>query len=68
MGAFNEWVRGTFLEAPERREVALVALNILHGAAVVTRSTTLSSQGIAVPPACSSYLPLERPQLEEYIQ
>ncbi len=68
MGAFNEWVRGTFLEAPEKREVALVALNILHGAAVVTRSTTLSSQGIAVPPACSNYLPLERPQLEEFIR
>lgn len=68
MGAFNEWVRGTFLEAPVRREVALVALNILHGAAVVTRCATLSSQGILVPAHCSHVSPLERPQLEEFIQ
>jgi trans-AT polyketide synthase, acyltransferase and oxidoreductase domains len=68
MGAFNEWVRGTFLEAPEQRNVATVVLNILHGAAVVTRCTTLSSQGIPVPSACSQYLPLERSQLEEFIR
>jgi PfaD family protein len=68
MGAFNEWVRGTFLETPARREVALVVKNILHGAAVVTRCTTLASQGIPVPPACSQIVPLERDELEEFIQ
>ena len=68
MGAFNEWVRGTFLEAPERREVATVVLNILQGAAVVTRCASLSSQGVALPAACSQYAPLERSQLEEFIR
>jgi PfaD family protein len=68
MGAFNEWVRGTFLDAPKRREAGLVNLNILHGAAVVNRCTSLASQGIAVPPACMQYRPLERAQLEEFIR
>ncbi len=68
MGAFNEWVRGTFLEAPERREVATVVLNILHGAAVVTRCASLSNQGVTLPASCRQYAPLERSQLEEYIR
>ena len=34
MAAFNDWVRGSFLEPPENRRVATVALNILYGAAV----------------------------------
>ncbi len=32
MAAFNDWVRGSFLERPENRQVATVALNILYGA------------------------------------
>ena len=68
MGAFNEWVRGTFLDDPKRREAGLVNLNILHGAAVVHRCTSLASQGVPVPPACMQYCPLERAQLEEFIR
>lgn len=68
MGAFNEWVRGSFLDDPKRREAALVNLNILHGAAVVHRCTSLACQGISVPPACMQYRPLERDQLEEFIR
>ena len=37
MAAFNDWVRGSFLELPANRRVATVALNILYGAAVLTR-------------------------------
>ena len=68
MGAFNEWVRGSFLDDPKRREVATVALNILHGAAVVQRCTSLTSQGISIPSACAQYRPLERSQLEEFLR
>lgn len=68
MGAFNEWVRGSFLEDPKRREVTLVALNILHGAAVVQRYTSLTSQGVPLPSACGQFRPLDRPQLEEAVQ
>lgn len=46
MGAFNEWAQGTFLEAPSERRVAVVARNILYGAAVVTRAHFLRCQGV----------------------
>ena len=49
MGAFNEWVRGSFLEAPDERRVVVVALNILYGAALQLRLTTLRCQGIDIP-------------------
>ncbi len=45
MGAFNEWVKGTFLEAPEARDIATVSLNILYGTAVLTRYQFLKMQG-----------------------
>ena len=38
MAAFNEWVRGSFLEKPEARTVELVARNILYHASVLARS------------------------------
>jgi len=49
MGAFNEWTRGTFLEKPEERRVVTVALNLLHGAALLTRAQILRSQGVDLP-------------------
>ncbi|MFL5327827.1 MAG: PfaD family polyunsaturated fatty acid/polyketide biosynthesis protein [Gemmataceae bacterium] len=63
MGAFNEWVRGTFLERPENRRVALLARNLLHGAAVVTRLGFLRAQGIAVPSSVAHVAP--RPDFDE---
>lgn len=49
MGAFNEWARGSVLEAPENRKVVPVALNILYGAATLLRAQMLRNQGHAVP-------------------
>ncbi|HAZ08306.1 MAG TPA: 2-nitropropane dioxygenase [Elusimicrobia bacterium] len=46
MGAFNEWVKGSFLEAPGNRAIAVVARNILYGAAVLTRAHFLRCQGV----------------------
>ncbi len=46
MGAFNEWVKGTLLEAPANRGVVSVALNIMVGAALVTRINMLRCQGV----------------------
>jgi trans-AT polyketide synthase/acyltransferase/oxidoreductase domain-containing protein len=46
MGAFNEWTKGTFLEEPANRRVGVVAMNLLHGAAVTTRLNALRSQGV----------------------
>lgn len=48
MGAFNEWVKGSFLEKPEHRETVTVALNLLFGAAVQTRLNWLRLQGLAL--------------------
>ena len=50
MGAFNEWVAGTFLEKPENRKVVTVALNLLHGAAVLARLQALRTLGIRLGP------------------
>ncbi|MDR3632680.1 MAG: PfaD family polyunsaturated fatty acid/polyketide biosynthesis protein [Isosphaeraceae bacterium] len=67
MAAFNDWVRGSFLERPENRRVATVALNILYGAAVLLRSRSLAGQGIALPPGVPRLVPLERAQLDERV-
>lgn len=48
MGAFNRWVAGSFLEAPEQRTVQQIALNLLEGAAHVTRAQQLRSFGLAM--------------------
>jgi PfaD family protein len=57
MGAFNRWVRGTFLAELDHRSVVQVALNLLEGAAVVTRAQQLRSIGLPVPNAAFDYTP-----------
>ncbi len=58
MGAFNDWVRGSFLEAPAARTVGQIALNLMEGAAVVTRASQLRSFGAAVPAEAYDYRPV----------
>ena len=57
MGAFNEWVRGSFLEAPERRQAVQIAMNLMEGAAVITRAQQLRSYGVPVPSAAFDFRP-----------
>lgn len=57
MGAFNDWARGSFLEAPEERSVVTIALNLLEGAATLTRAHQLRAHGVAVPPAAFDFRP-----------
>jgi trans-AT polyketide synthase/acyltransferase/oxidoreductase domain-containing protein len=57
MGAFNDWVRGSFLEPVEARTSVQIALNLLEGAAVITRAQTLRSCGVAVPPEAFRFAP-----------
>ncbi|HEX5755429.1 MAG TPA: PfaD family polyunsaturated fatty acid/polyketide biosynthesis protein [Arenimonas sp.] len=57
MGAFNSWVRGSFLEAPEQRSVAQVARNLLEGAAVITRAQQLRTYGLPIPAAAFDFRP-----------
>jgi hypothetical protein len=68
MGAFNEWVAGSFLEAPARRTVATVALNILYGAALLTRAHFLRCQAVHLPPEALRTEPLELAQIKEYLR
>ncbi|MHB2019500.1 MAG: PfaD family polyunsaturated fatty acid/polyketide biosynthesis protein, partial [Candidatus Xenobia bacterium] len=64
MGAFNEWVRGSFLEHRTERRVATVNLNLMLGAAVMMRTVWLRSQGVPVPPELSRFIPLPAPEVE----
>jgi trans-AT polyketide synthase/acyltransferase/oxidoreductase domain-containing protein len=57
MGAFNRWARGSFLAERSNRGVVQIALNLLEGAAVVTRAQQLRSIGLPVPDAAFSYHP-----------
>jgi PfaD family protein len=68
MGAFNEWAAGSFLEAPARRKVVTVALNILHGAAQLNRANFLRSQGIDLPQGAVALEPLEIAHIKEYLR
>lgn len=67
MGAFNEWTAGSFLEIPANRTVVAVALNILFGAAVLTRTNILRCQGVPIPPETLRMHPLELAQIKEYL-
>jgi len=64
MAAFNDWVRGSFLEKPENRRAPTVAWNILYGTSVLTRSRILGVQGIALPPGLPRLKPLELTEIE----
>jgi trans-AT polyketide synthase, acyltransferase and oxidoreductase domains len=57
MGAFNEWVKGTYLEAPENRKAIDVAFHILIGAAYLYRIQALKLQGIEMPSEFMRYVP-----------
>ncbi|HZZ56488.1 MAG TPA: PfaD family polyunsaturated fatty acid/polyketide biosynthesis protein [Opitutaceae bacterium] len=58
MGAFNAWVKGSFLEPLENRTVDQVALNLMEGAAVITRAHQLRSFGVPVPAEAFRYRPI----------
>ena len=61
MGAFNAWVRGSFLEDPTRRTVVQVARNLLEGAAAVTRAQQLRACGLPVPLGAFDFRPVRWP-------
>jgi trans-AT polyketide synthase/acyltransferase/oxidoreductase domain-containing protein len=60
MGAFNEWVRGSYLEDPNERRVAVMAREILHGAAYLARFQQLLLQGAPLPSTLGQYRPQSR--------
>lgn len=67
MGAFNEWVKGTFLEAPENRKTVVVAKNLLYGAAVTLRLNNLTIQGVCPLEGDFCVEPLNEEQLDRML-
>ncbi len=57
MGAFNQWVAGSFLEEVSNRTVAEIALNLMHGAASITRAHQIASFGVPAPAALFTFRP-----------
>jgi len=54
---FNAWTAGSFLADPARRTVAQIALNLMEGAAALTRAQQLRSFGLAVPDSAFAFSP-----------
>lgn len=57
MGAFNAWVRGSYLSEPENRRVVDVAEHLMRGAAFLYRVHSLKLQGLDLPGQYSRYIP-----------
>lgn len=68
MGAFNAWVRGSFLEKPENRDIVTIAMNFLFGACVLTRANWVRCQGAALPPNTDIYSPLPLNAIVKYLR
>jgi len=59
MGAFNDWVRGSYLEDPHNRHIADINKQILAGCAYLLRLRQLESQGILFPAKFGHYPPTQ---------
>jgi trans-AT polyketide synthase, acyltransferase and oxidoreductase domains len=57
MGAFNDWVRGTYLAEPQNRRVADIADHLMTGAVFLYRLQSLSLQGLHLPASYRQYDP-----------
>jgi hypothetical protein len=57
MGSFNAWTRGSFLADPANRTVVQIGLNLLEGAAHVTRAQQLRTYGAPIPASAFDFRP-----------
>jgi trans-AT polyketide synthase, acyltransferase and oxidoreductase domains len=67
MGAFNEWTRDTFLSETKNRDAVTVAMNILFGAAVLSRINGLQKQGVKLPVELAQFNPMKREAIQNYL-
>jgi trans-AT polyketide synthase/acyltransferase/oxidoreductase domain-containing protein len=67
IGAFNQWVKGSFLEKPENRTTVCVAMNLLCGASVATRVNWLRNQGVVLPAGIGNFSPMPLQDLLELL-
>ena len=65
MGAFNEWTKGSWLAEPANRTIVAIAMNLLYGAAVVTRINVLRNQGVKFSDQVTHLAPQEISVIEQ---
>jgi PfaD family protein len=68
MGAFNAWVKGSFLEPTENRLTATIGLNLLYGAVGVTRCNWLRHQAVIVPSQAMVFRPLTMNEIDQRVR
>ncbi len=68
MGSFNEWTKGSFLEEPKERRADICALNLLAGAAYMTRAASLRNQGVQLPLEAMRFRPHTKQELSVMLQ
>jgi PfaD family protein len=59
MGAFNNWVKATYLEVPQNRHVVDLAIHILRGCAILYRVRLLEMQGVVFSADLQRYIPMQ---------
>lgn len=67
IGAFNQWVKGSFLENHKNRRTAEIALNLMFGACICIRASILKNQGIQLPAEIETFKPLEKKEIIKLI-
>ena len=68
MGAFNQWAQGSFLEEPRNRKTVTIALNLLVGAAMITRVYWLQQQGLFLQSSATRFKPMTADELAGLIE
>jgi PfaD family protein len=59
MGAFNQWVAGSFLEPAANRTVGQIGLNLMYGATQIARAHQMRCAGVDVGQSAFRYVPRE---------
>lgn len=68
MGAFNDWVKGSYLEQYENRQAADVAEQIMQGAAYLYRVQALRMQGVELGIKFCRWLLKESPKVSQFVK
>ncbi len=67
IGAFNQWVKGSFLEVHENRKTAEIALNLMFGACICIRASILKIQGIPLPRGADLFKPMKKKEISAFL-
>ena len=68
MGDFNAWAKGSFLERVSERHTAVMAMNLMYGAAGLMRCQWLRSQGLDLDSASHLFRPQPIETLRAYLR